>query len=50
MRLIDIRRHELPALAWAAAWFFCVLGAYYTISVVNRESDSLGISDDRHCA
>ena len=36
MRLFDIRRNELSALAWAAAWFFYVLAAYYTIRPVRE--------------
>ncbi len=36
MRLLDVRRAELPALAWAACWFFCVLAAYYTIRPVRE--------------
>lgn len=31
MQLFDIRRGEWVALSWAAAWFWCVLAAYYVI-------------------
>ena len=46
MRFFDIRRHELPALAWAAGWFFCVLAAYYTIRPV-REMFASELSRDQ---
>ena len=41
MRLVDIRRDEWPALGWAAAWFFCVLAAYYAIRPVR---ETFGVS------
>ncbi len=46
MRLLDVRREEIPALAWAAAWFFCVLAAYYTIRPV-RETFVVEIPRDQ---
>ena len=46
MRLFDVRRQELPALAWAAGWFFCVLAAYYTIRPV-REMFASELSRDQ---
>ena len=46
MRLLDIRRNEMPALAWAAAWFFCVLAAYYTIRPV-RETFASELTHDQ---
>ena len=36
MRIFDVRRQEIPALVWAAAWFFCVLAAYYTLRPVRE--------------
>ncbi len=49
MRLFDVRRHELPALAWAAGWFFCVLAAYYTIRPV-REMFASELSRDQRAS
>ncbi len=49
MRLFDIRKQELPALGWAAAWFFCVLAAYYTIRPV-RETFATELSRDQRAA
>ncbi len=46
MRLLDVRRAELPALAWAASWFFCVLAAYYTIRPV-RETFASNLDSDQ---
>lgn len=45
MRIVDVRRHELPALAWSATWFFCVLAAYYTIRPV-RETFAAALPSD----
>ena len=35
--LIGATRHELPALAWSFAYFFCVLSAYYVIRPVREQ-------------
>ncbi|MEM8944831.1 MAG: MFS transporter [Planctomycetota bacterium] len=47
MRIVDIRREELPALGWAASWFFCVLAAYYTIRPVRETFASALGSDEK---
>jgi AAA family ATP:ADP antiporter len=49
MRLLDIRRDEVPALAWAAVWFFCVLAAYYTLRPV-RETFASGLTHEQRAS
>ncbi len=46
MGWFDIRRNEWPVLTWAAAWFFCVLAAYYAIRPV-RETFATQLSSDQ---
>lgn len=46
MRLLDVRRREVPALIWAASWFFCVLAAYYAIRPV-RETFASNLDSDQ---
>lgn len=31
MTFLGIRRHELPAVSWSFAYFFCILSAYYML-------------------
>ena len=40
MNLIEVRRSELPALGWAALWFFCVLSSYYLVRPVRETFSS----------
>ena len=36
-RVVDVHRHEVPALLWSFAYFFCVLAAYYIVRPVRDE-------------
>jgi AAA family ATP:ADP antiporter len=40
--LIDVERHERPALILAFAYFFCVLAAYYVIRPVRDQLGAIG--------
>ena len=40
MRVLRAERHELPALAWAFAYFFLLLASYYMLRPVR---DSLAV-------
>ncbi len=39
--LLGVRRHEIVAVAWSFAYFFCVLSSYYILRPV-RESMAVG--------
>ncbi len=41
LRTVDARPHELPALAWSFAYFFCLLSSYYVLRPVR---DEMGIA------
>ena len=36
-RIFGVQRHELVAVAWSFAYFFCVLSSYYIIRPVREE-------------
>ena len=36
-RLVDVRRHELAAMLWSFAYFFCLLCGYYILRPVRDE-------------
>ncbi len=41
LRSLDVRHHELPALAWSFIYFFCLLCGYYVLRPVR---DEMGIA------
>jgi len=41
-RLIDVRRHEVPALAWAWLYIFAVLSSYYIMRPIREQMGVAG--------
>ena len=45
-RVVLVERDELPALAWAFVYFFCLLAAYYILRPVRDEMGVLSGSQN----